>query len=837
MAQKTLYSGKLTEIRPLIWHGKAVFRHAPQLKALLEKNLGEDYKNLFADPHISDDALDEKSPAYWMTDVFDEKPKPLSELPEEEKHQAEAQLSALLSEIKKFSEKLAESKDLNSQKWSEILKSVIQIPNPDFVFRAGDKMVIAAWGFTAKDKDQKPFKPTPIKSSKPVFVPPVDDNPEDKQKEEPEEQKKEDKKEQSENKEKNERPNNQKTEPPEKKEPPENTDKNQTHWFRRYWWLWLILLLLLAFLIWWFFIHESKSDHLPDEEAVIPPVDTTKIVDDPNGGKVLSNRLILWISNDSKTTKQFADDFKSKYPSDNYKIVYYNNTIKRINIEFPAKEKKELKTKLKEQFPDYDLIILDEAIFNNNFIPSDPGFKVKLQSWAYPKVEAYKAWDKTRGSPDVIVAVIDDGFDLSHPELSGKIVKPYNVPESSDKPNIGIIKMSHGTHVAGTAVAHAGNSTGVSGIAPECKLMPVQVGDAFGNMTTTAVIDAVMYSITNDADVVNMSLGMTAPPGMDARPKSEQEAFIQATFKEQEKLWNEIFSIADKKNVTIVLAGGNNNVLIGIDPMQRTPYTINVSATDPSDKKASFSNYGKRSVISAPGVQIYSSVPGNKQAFYDGTSMAAPIVTGAVALIKSVKPSVSNKELKEILQTSAKKISAGEDIGNLLQLSAALGYAESGEFPSEDCPPEIQEKIDSLKREIEELEKECADNKSDTGNMVIPEDPTDFEFAAGRWKSTSDLHNIRTKESVELFFNFNKDGSGKLTMREADGNLCKANLQLEFSGKTLNIIQKNEARCEDGNGYEKYRFSCDATSSGTAVCEAISSSDTKVIDFKLKRVK
>ncbi len=838
MPRTTIFSSKLNDFRPAIWHGKAVFRHASQLKTLLNDNLGAEYKNLFAEPLISDEALDGRAEALWVTDSFDKKGVPISQLPVNERTQAETKLAAMLAEVENLAQKLTATSDVNSQRWSELLKLSVQIPSSETVFVENGKLCVAAWGFSHKDPKKEQFKPSQIKADS-FVVPPLDDDFETS--ETPPVQEKQNQVTESktvesiisENKEINPEI---KTEKTDKTTPPIMPPREpKKPWYKRFWWLWLILLLLLiGLLIWYFFIkNPSGSKHLPDDEAVIPPIDTTKIIEDPDGGgMVMSNQLILWITDDTKTTEQFASDFKAKYPDKNYEIVYFNNTMKRVNIQFPDTEKAKLKSELKSQFPDYKLIILDEAIFKNEFTPTDPGFKLPDQSWAFPKIKAYEAWDITKGDAEIVVAIIDDGFDLSHPELKDRIVNPYNVPANNDKPNIGIVKMSHGTHTSGTAIASAENGAGVSGIAPNCKYMPVQVGDGFGNMSTTAVIDAVMYCISQKADVVNMSLGMPAPAGMASQPKEYQENIIKTKFKEQEQLWNEIFAIADKNNVTIVLAGGNDNVLIGLDPMQRTPYTINVSAIDPTDKKANFSNWGEYSTVSAPGVQIYSSVPGGRYDYYDGTSMAAPIVTGAVALLKSQNSDLTNTEIKKILQETGIPLSSPQSIGNLIQLAAALGNTSGGK----DCPPEIQEKIDSLKEEIRKLEESCPTATSGE-EMVIPDEPEDFEFAAGKWQSTSDLHNIRTKESIELYFDFKKDGSGQLTMREADGNVCTADLQLSFSGKTLNINQKAEAVCKDGGGYEKYKFSCTATSSGTANCTATSKADAKVIDFKLKRVK
>jgi subtilisin family serine protease len=126
----------------------------------------------------------------------------------------------------------------------------------------------------------------------------------------------------------------------------------------------------------------------------------------------------------------------------------------------------------------------------------------------------------------------------------------------------------------------------------------------------------------------------------------------------------------------IVLAGGNEDLLIGLDPMQRSDEVLKVVAVDINMAKAGFSNYcknwsAKNAYISAPGVGIYSSIPGNKFQSMQGTSMAAPIVTGAIALIKSVNPNLKNKEILKILRETSKPL-ADRSCPPFLQLDVAL---------------------------------------------------------------------------------------------------------------------------------------------------------------------
>jgi subtilisin family serine protease len=165
-------------------------------------------------------------------------------------------------------------------------------------------------------------------------------------------------------------------------------------------------------------------------------------------------------------------------------------------------------------------------------------------------------------------------------------------------------------------------------------------------------------------------------PELKRKPPSELDKIIKESSKDEEQFWAELFALAEQKNTLLILAGGNENLLIGLDPMQRSPSTLKVVALDQKFKKASFSNYckdcfGSPSFISAPGVAIYSAVPGNAYMPMDGTSMAAPIATGAIALMKSVNPRLKNKDILKVLYETAKP-SSDRTIPPLLQIDKAL---------------------------------------------------------------------------------------------------------------------------------------------------------------------
>jgi len=826
MAPNIILSGKFDEFKPVFLFGKEIFRYTKQLKNYLLQQLGAEYAEIFSEPVVSQDY----SKIRWLSEAVGANAKKITQLSEVDKAAAKIILKSKIEKIDQFAEKLKSSNDAEASKWAEIIQNATDVPSFDYIYFEKGKVALTAWGFETAATANSNFKLTKeiLKEKKSSILPSappvkniIEKTPEKKVEEvkktepviAPQTKNEEAKKEV-------------KTVPPKK--------KNKSIFSK--WWLWLLLLLIVLGLVYFLFFCCKHQTLLPDDEAVIPPIDTTKIVEDSTGRRVISDQLILYIGALDKTVDDLAGDFKDLYPSDDYQIIYYNSTgVKRVNIQFPADQKETLKQNLKAQLPDYKLVIVDEAIFQQEMIPPDPAFSDNDKSWSYQAVKVYPAWDITQGNDSIIVAIIDDGFDLSHPEFAGKIVKPFNVPAGNSEPNTGAVGMYHGTHVAATSIGNVGNSFGLCGIAPNCLFMPIQVGNRDGLMSTTAIIDGIFFAIDNGASVINMSLGMPVPDGTNSLSLVEQQYIMKNTFLEEAELWEQIFQICDDNNVTVVLAGGNDDVIIGLDPMQRSPYTINVSAIDPSFHKADFSNYGNLSTISAPGVEIFSALPNDDSGFLQGTSMAAPMVTGGIALLKSLNPDLTNTEIVEILQQTGMELNTSKYVGNLMQLSVALGAVDSVDF-FVDCP-EIQEQIDSLLAEIERLKDQCRQGDTTSQELVIPDDPQDYTFAEGLWKSTSDLQNTLNNKSVELYFQFNTDGTGEVTFLEADGNKCYSDLTMSLDNSSFSFAQIGEALCDNSERYLVHTFVCESEDNNVANCVARTSDGDDLIEFTLERIR
>lgn len=512
------------------------------------------------------------------------------------------------------------------------------------------------------------------------------------------------------------------------------------NWFR--WLLWLLLLLLLIWLLSYLFrgcnhgnyigsggtiTHDSTYadsrnndennnrenrtggyEYLPPQSGVIIPVDTGDIGYNRDSIlKIVSNRLNILIDKESSLS-EFALDFKKIYPNNEYQIVYYDTLLKRLQIMIPPDVREKVRNELPSKLPKYKMFIWDEALYESNYLPNDPSLKDREKNWYINATNTPAAWDITMGSSEIVVAIVDDGFSLNHPEFKGKVTKPYNVWTKNDR--IYASKVDHGTHVAGIAIANGNNGVGISGIAPNCKFMPVQVADNNGTMTISSVLDGLLYAIYNGADVINVSIGIELTLKSSRLPMDIQKDLIKGNFKEEERLWKEVFSIAEARNCSIVLAAGNENLLAGIDPIQRPENGITVSAIDKTGSpyvKSSFSNFGNYSTISAPGVAIYSTFGANGYIFHDGTSMAAPIVTGAVALMKSINRKISNSEIKKILINTGIHVTG--NAGNLIQIGKAVADVKtSGKMneQNDECS-KIAREIDSLQQEINSRLRKC----------------------------------------------------------------------------------------------------------------------------------
>jgi flagellar hook assembly protein FlgD len=292
------------------------------------------------------------------------------------------------------------------------------------------------------------------------------------------------------------------------------------------------------------------------------------------------------------------------------------------------------------------------------FMPNDRNFSPR-QALALGTVQAPAAWDTARGD-GVTIAVIDGGFDVTHPDLADKVVGAYDVVSRTtsvtDSPSDPL--PGHGTAVASVAAASTNNGIGIAGAAPGAKLLLVKAANASGVVTAASLAAGILYATDHGASIISISLG---DPTSDA---VEAQAIDYAT----------------AHNVLVVASAGNEATSVMQYPAAY-PGVVAVGATRPDGSaRASFSSFGPWVTVAAPGQSIPIALPMKYDthddavdgySVWDGTSFSAPIVAAEAALVKSLNQSATRAQLLDTITSTA----TGTDYGfshGLVQFSRAL---------------------------------------------------------------------------------------------------------------------------------------------------------------------
>ncbi len=293
-------------------------------------------------------------------------------------------------------------------------------------------------------------------------------------------------------------------------------------------------------------------------------------------------------------------------------------------------------------------------------IPNDPSFGSLwgLNTRNDVDIDAPEAWNLATGSASVIVAVVDSGLDLSHPDLAGQVwtnsreipgngidddrngyrddVRGWNFITNTNNVRD---DTGHGTHVSGTIAARMNNSAGVVGVAPGARIMTLKFIGSRDQGSVEDAVEAIYYAVNNGARVINASWGT--------------DTYSQALA--------DAIRFAGSRNVVVVAAAGND----GRDNAHYSNYPANldlanllsVAAVDSAGQLATFSNYGSTTVdVAAPGVSILSLAPRGRYVRLSGTSMAVPHVAGTVALLISANPSLTAAQLTARIRDTAKPL-------------------------------------------------------------------------------------------------------------------------------------------------------------------------------------
>jgi hypothetical protein len=280
--------------------------------------------------------------------------------------------------------------------------------------------------------------------------------------------------------------------------------------------------------------------------------------------------------------------------------------------------------------------------FETQFIPNDPYYFT--HQWGPAKIEADLAWDVTTGNSSLLVAVIDTGIDYYHPDLVGNYVPlGYDWIHNSSTP---LDDNGHGTHVAGIIAATLNNAVGIAGVA-QVHIMAEKALNSTGWGEDVDLAKAMVHAVDQGAKILSNSWG------------SDSDSW----------LIHDAVQYAYENDVLVVAAAGNAGSSVPFYPAAY-PEVVSVAATDEFDDPASFSNYGDWIEVSAPGVDVFSTMPTYlfmNYGYLSGTSMACPHVSAVAALVWSRFPDASRNWVREQLRRSA------DDLGST-GFDAFYGY-------------------------------------------------------------------------------------------------------------------------------------------------------------------
>jgi subtilisin family serine protease len=297
-------------------------------------------------------------------------------------------------------------------------------------------------------------------------------------------------------------------------------------------------------------------------------------------------------------------------------------------------------------------------IYKVSYTPNDLYFS---QLYHLSKIQASEAWNIHKGQSQIIIAIIDNGVNLSHEDLKENLwVNTAEIPNNSmdddlngytddyngydaadgdgnpNPPANGTSNFGHGTHCAGIASASSDNILGISSIGFKARIMAVKVtpSNSDGKSITNGY-EGADYALKNGAKIISMSFGGSSGS----------------------LTWQLLIQQAESQNVLLVAAAGNENTS-DLSYPAAYPEVISVGATAQNDQRAYFSNFGSTINVMAPGLSINSTFfPGNSNySQLSGTSMACPMAAGLASLIKSYNPAYTNAQVKSILYNGCENI-------------------------------------------------------------------------------------------------------------------------------------------------------------------------------------
>ncbi len=266
-------------------------------------------------------------------------------------------------------------------------------------------------------------------------------------------------------------------------------------------------------------------------------------------------------------------------------------------------------------------VVEENQRFEPESIPDDPQYG---NQYHLPLIGADRAWDHQPAGAPIVIAILDTGVDLDHPDLAGQLLPGTNTYDGGSYEDY----HGHGTRVAGVAGAAAFNGEGVASVAWNARIMPIRVTSDSGSAFSSTLANALVWAADRGARVANMSFQSVAGSGT---VQAAAQYFVEQG--------------------GVVFAGAGN---LGIEePIPETPWIISVSGTNQNDELGSFSSWGDYIDLAAPGQSIRSTRMGGDYGSQSGTSFAGPVAAGVAALVLRVNPTFTASEVETLLEMTA----------------------------------------------------------------------------------------------------------------------------------------------------------------------------------------
>ncbi|OZM56508.1 hypothetical protein CIB95_12100 [Lottiidibacillus patelloidae] len=323
------------------------------------------------------------------------------------------------------------------------------------------------------------------------------------------------------------------------------------------------------------------------------------------------------------------------HAGDEAKLIVKYKGDKKVVILNVASHELEKRVFRLEKNPNVQYVEYDAPIYLAETSVNDPNYIEQEQLFNMMYIPG--AWQHYNPQDEIVIAIIDTGVDLDHPDLASQLVEGYNFIEEGNPPED---THGHGSHVAGLVGALTNNEVGIASAALNVKMMPIKVLDGnSGNISN--LIKGIEFAVEKNVDIINLSLGSYV------NMKSLRDAI----------------KLAYENDILVVCAVGNDNDSDIMYPAYYKEVLAVASTNETNSEKANFSNYGITVDVVAPGVGIYSTWLDGYN-YQNGTSMSTAIVTSIAAMIRQQEPWLSNDQIKQMIEETAVPIVSQYSLGN-----------------------------------------------------------------------------------------------------------------------------------------------------------------------------